>query len=86
MPPQEVGSCAALRILSAHRNHLTALPAELDHISGLAVLNLTGNLIQHLPVSFMKLRKVTAIWLSQNQNKPLIQLNQGCNSILLSLD
>ena len=80
-----MGSCAALRILSAHRNHLTALPAELDHISGLAVLNLTGNLIQHLPVSFMKLRKVTAIWLSQNQNKPLIQLNQGCNSVHLKI-
>ena len=74
--PKEVGSCAALKILSAHKNHLAALPAELDHISGLAVLNLTGNVIQHLPVSFMKLRKVTAIWLSQNQNKPLIQLNQ----------
>ena len=79
--PKEVGSCAALKILSAHRNHLMALPAELDHISELSVLNLTGNLIQHLPVSFMKLRKVTAIWLSQNQNKPLIQLNQGCNLI-----
>jgi Leucine-rich repeat (LRR) protein len=74
--PKEIGSCTALRILSVHGNRLTALPAELDHISELAVLNLTGNMIQNLPVSFMKLRKITAIWLSENQNKPLIQLNQ----------
>ena len=74
--PKELGSCASLKILSAHGNRLTGLPAEIDHISNLAVINLTGNLIQNLPVSFMKLRNITALWLSENQNKPLIQLNQ----------
>ena len=74
--PKEVGSCISLRILSAHGNRLTTLPAELDHITDLAVINLTGNMIQNLPVSFMKLTNISALWLSENQNKPLIQLNQ----------
>ncbi len=74
--PSELGSCGSLRILSARDNRLTTLPAELDHISDLSVINLTGNLIRFLPVSFIKLRKISALWLSENQNKPLIQLCQ----------
>ncbi len=74
--PSELGSCSSLRVLNAHANRLTTLPAELDHIAGLSVINLTGNLIRHLPVSFTKLRHITALWLAENQNKPLIQLNQ----------
>ena len=65
-----------MSVLSAHKNHLTALPAELDHISGLAVLNLTGNLIQHLPVSFMKLRKVGTD-ISDQCGDPLGSNSQG---------
>jgi len=74
--PPDLGSCVSLRILSAHANRLTTLPAELDHIDGLGVINLTANLVKYLPVSFMKLRNITALWLSENQTKPLIQLNQ----------
>lgn len=33
-------------------------------------------MIQHLPVSLMKLGNITAIWLSENQHKPLVQLVQ----------
>ena len=62
--------------MSAHGNRLTTLPAEIDHIKNLAVINLTANMIQHLPVSLMKLHNITAIWLSENQHKPLVQLNQ----------
>ena len=43
-------------------------------MSALAVLNLSGNSIPHLPVSFVKLKQITAIWLAQNQTKPLVQL------------
>ena len=41
------------QILSAHGNRLHALPAELDHISDLAVINVTANLIRNLPVKFL---------------------------------
>ena len=44
-------------------------------MSQLAVLTLAGNYIPHLPVSFVKLKSITAIWLSNNQTKPLVQLN-----------
>ena len=73
--PPEVGSCKSLKILSAHGNKLQSLPAELGHIVNLAVLNLAGNFIPHLPVSFVKLKSITAIWLANNQTKPLVQLN-----------
>ena len=51
------------------------LPDELGHIVNLAVLNLAGNFLPHLPVSFIKLKSITAIWLANNQTKPLVQLN-----------
>ena len=44
-------------------------------MSQLAVLTLAGNYIPHLPVSFVKLKSITAIWLANNQTKPLVQLN-----------
>ncbi|CAB4064871.1 Erbin,Protein lap4,Leucine-rich repeat-containing protein 1,Leucine-rich repeat-containing protein 7 [Lepeophtheirus salmonis] len=74
--PKDLGSCVSLRILSVHGNHLTYLPAELGHISNLSVMNITANAIRYLPVSFMKLTKINALWISENQNKPLIQLIQ----------
>ena len=55
---------------------LSTLPAEIDHIINLAVINLTANMIQNLPVSLMKLSNISAIWLSENQHKPLVQLVQ----------
>eukprot|EP00090_Calanus_glacialis_P017436 TRINITY_DN2715_c0_g1_i4.p1 TRINITY_DN2715_c0_g1~~TRINITY_DN2715_c0_g1_i4.p1 ORF type:complete len:1218 (-),score=253.04 TRINITY_DN2715_c0_g1_i4:69-3722(-) len=73
--PPEIGSCRNMKILSAHGNKLTGLPDELGHIVNLAVLNLAGNFIPHLPVSFVKLKSITAIWLANNQTKPLVQLN-----------
>ena len=51
------------------------LPDEVGHMSQLAVLTLAGNYIPHLPVSFVKLKSITAIWLANNQTKPLVQLN-----------
>ena len=44
-------------------------------MSQLAVLTLSGNYIPPPPGSFVKLKSITAIWLSNNQTKPLVQLN-----------
>jgi len=74
--PPEIGSCRNMKVLSVHGNKLTSLPAELGHISRLAVLNVSSNHIPHLPVSFIKLKNITAMWLADNQTKPLVQLNQ----------
>nr|XP_053636548.1 mucin-5AC-like isoform X5 [Cherax quadricarinatus] len=71
--PPELGSCSRLTVLTAASNHLTSVPAELGHLPRLAVLNLCDNLIPHLPVSLTKL-KLRALWLSENQNKPQVQL------------
>lgn len=71
--PPEIGSCVQLTVLTAASNRLTSVPAELGHLPKLAVLNLCENLIPHLPVSLTKL-KLRALWLSENQNKPQVQL------------
>ncbi|XP_068200291.1 erbin-like isoform X2 [Palaemon carinicauda] len=71
--PPELGSCSRLTVLTAASNRLTSVPAELGHLPQLAVLNLCANLIHHLPVSLTKL-KLRALWLSENQNKPQVQL------------
>ncbi|XP_071512851.1 uncharacterized protein [Panulirus ornatus] len=71
--PPELGSCSQLTVLTAASNRLTSVPAELGHLTNLAVLNICDNLIHHLPVSLTKL-KLRALWLSENQNKPQVQL------------
>ncbi|CAL4067329.1 unnamed protein product, partial [Meganyctiphanes norvegica] len=71
--PSELGSCSRLSVLTASSNQLTCVPAELGHLQRLAVLNLCNNLINNLPVSFSKL-KLRALWLSDNQNKPTVNL------------
>ena len=54
---------------------LLSIPREVGHITQIAVLNLAGNRIPHLPLSFVKLKRISAIWLTENQTKPLVQLN-----------
>ncbi|KAG7170200.1 flocculation protein FLO11-like isoform X2 [Homarus americanus] len=71
--PPELGSCSQLTVLTAASNRLMSVPAELGHLPRLAILNLCDNLILHLPVSLTKL-KLRALWLSENQNKPQVQL------------
>ena len=50
-------------------------------MSQLAVLTLAGNYIPHLPISFVKLKSITAIWLANNQTKPLVQLNTDIDPV-----
>ncbi|XP_042909223.1 uncharacterized protein [Parasteatoda tepidariorum] len=72
--PSEIGSCLKLTILSLRDNKLVHIPDELGHITALKVINLSGNLLQYLPFSIAKLPNLQALWLSENQNKPLIPL------------
>lgn len=72
--PPELGSCMGLTIFSARGNRLTSIPAELGHIVNLRIVNLCDNFIKSLPFSVTKLAKLQALWLSENQNKPLIPL------------
>lgn len=60
---------------------LNRIPREVGHITNIAVLNLAGNSISHLPLSFVKLKSITAIWLSENQTKPLVQLNPDTDPV-----
>ncbi|KAF2367699.1 Leucine-rich repeat [Trinorchestia longiramus] len=71
--PSELGSCSSLAILTLASNKLQALPPEIGHLSTLKVLNVCDNNIRNLPVSFSKL-KLLALWLSDNQAKPSVQL------------
>merc|ERR1719394_1408421 len=73
--PPSIGWLRCLHTLNVDENDLEDLPPELGHIVNLAVLNLAGNAVPHLPVSFVKLKAITAIWLANNQTKPLVQLN-----------
>ncbi|XP_018015311.1 nascent polypeptide-associated complex subunit alpha, muscle-specific form isoform X1 [Hyalella azteca] len=71
--PSELGSCSRLAVLTLASNKLQALPPEIGHLSTLRVLNVCDNSIRNLPVSFSKL-KLRALWLSDNQAKPSVQL------------
>ncbi|XP_054715521.1 erbin-like [Uloborus diversus] len=79
--PCEIGSCLKLTILSLRDNKLVVIPDELGHISALKVINLSGNLLQYLPFSIAKLPNLQALWLSENQNKPLIPLQSDTDRI-----
>ncbi|GIY63655.1 hypothetical protein CEXT_786161 [Caerostris extrusa] len=79
--PCEIGSCLKLTILSLRDNKLVQIPDELGHVTALKVINLSGNLLQYLPFSIAKLPNLQALWLSENQNKPLIPLQSDTDRI-----
>ena len=51
----EVCSLQQLSVLSVRNNILASLPPHIGLCSALAVLDLRGNLIQHLPLTFSSL-------------------------------
>lgn len=57
-------------------NRINEIPAEIGHISSLRVLNLVNNQLRYLPMSLLKLDKLSALWLSNNQSQPLVPLQQ----------
>ncbi|KAF8777221.1 Erbin like protein [Argiope bruennichi] len=79
--PSEIGSCLKLTILSLRDNKLVQIPDELGHVTALKVINLSGNLLQYLPFSIAKLPNLQALWLSENQNKPLIPLQSDTDRV-----
>ncbi|XP_030852809.1 uncharacterized protein LOC589701 isoform X2 [Strongylocentrotus purpuratus] len=72
--PAELGSCSGITLLSLRGNYLQVLPDEIGRIAKLTVVNLSNNRLQSLPYSFTKLKNLQALWLSENQSKPLIPL------------
>ncbi|KAH9523504.1 hypothetical protein Btru_040175 [Bulinus truncatus] len=72
--PAELGSCSGITVLSVRTNKLTYIPDELGRIPRLRVLNLSDNYLRYLPFSIIKLKELQALWLTENQTRPLIPL------------
>ena len=52
----QLGDCVKLNILSARDNQLKELPSELSKATCLRVLDVSGNRLNHLPISFATLQ------------------------------
>uniref|UniRef100_A0A2C9JVF7 PDZ domain-containing protein n=1 Tax=Biomphalaria glabrata TaxID=6526 RepID=A0A2C9JVF7_BIOGL len=72
--PAELGSCSGITVLSMRSNKLTYIPDELGRIPRLRVLNLSDNYLRYLPFTIIKLKELQALWLTENQTRPLIPL------------
>ncbi|KAK6618206.1 hypothetical protein RUM44_002657 [Polyplax serrata] len=77
--PSEIGSCTKLSIINAAYNRLQVLPSEIGYLNNLKVLDVVGNFLMYLPITIINLRGVRAIWLSANQNVPLIPFTEDLN-------
>lgn len=73
--PPEIGSCSKLTVLSLRANKLTKIPPEIGHLSSLKVLNLVRNSLSCLPQSLLNCDNLVALWLSENQSKPLVPMH-----------
>ncbi|XP_063623979.1 leucine-rich repeat-containing protein 1 [Cydia splendana] len=73
--PPEIGSCSKLSVLSLRANKLTKVPPEIGHLSSLKVLNLVRNSLNSLPQSLLNCDNLVALWLSENQSKPLVPMH-----------
>ena len=61
-------------LLSFRNNHISELPSEFSGLTKLSILNLVGNQLQHLPYSFTTLNSISAIWIAENQSRPILDL------------
>ena len=73
--PKSICSCTNLRILSIGNNFIKCLPEELGRLTSLQVLNVRNNNLSYLPFSLTKISNLKSLWLSENQNKPLVQFH-----------
>nr|XP_014344760.1 PREDICTED: protein LAP2 [Latimeria chalumnae] len=71
-----IGNWKNVTVLFLHSNKLESLPEEMGDMQKLKVINLSDNRLKNLPYSFTKLQQLTAMWLSDNQSKPLIPLQK----------
>lgn len=72
--PATIGQCKSLRILNVASNNLLSLPDEIGNLKEIRVLNLANNYLRHLPITSAQLPNLTALWLNDNQKKPLMAL------------
>lgn len=73
--PPEIGSCTKLSVLSVRANKINKIPPEIGHLSSLRVLNLVRNSLSCLPQSLLNCDNLVALWLSENQSKPLVPMH-----------
>lgn len=73
--PPSICSCTNLRILSLADNCIKILPEDMGRLSSLQVMNLCNNSLSYLPFSLTKISSLKSLWLSENQNKPLVQFH-----------
>ena len=50
------------------------IPAEFSGLTKLSILNVVGNQLQYLPYTFTTLKSITAIWIAENQSRPILDL------------
>jgi len=55
-------------------NQLFDMPAECGGLLDLRILNVIGNRLSHLPFSLTSLKKLSAIWVAENQSRPIVEL------------
>jgi len=59
---------------------LSSIPDEIGSLHNLVILTLTQNKIQNLPLSILKLANLNALWMSENQSRPLTPLQNDFES------
>ena len=64
----QVGQCQTLHVMSVRENELCELPEELGSLKELRVLDIIGNRIRCLPISFSNLQ-LDAFWIDSSQVK-----------------
>jgi len=72
--PLELGSCTAMTILSLRDNRIVRIPDDIGRMPNLQVINLACNRLECLPYTFRKLTSLKALWISENQSKPMVPL------------
>uniref|UniRef100_A0A8C7KT18 Erbb2 interacting protein n=1 Tax=Oncorhynchus kisutch TaxID=8019 RepID=A0A8C7KT18_ONCKI len=86
MVDEQICGCESLQDLLLSNNALTQLPGSIGSLKKLTALKVDENQLMYLPdsvgglrnlpYSFTKLNQMTAMWLSENQSKPLIPLQK----------
>uniref|UniRef100_A0A8C7TF98 Erbb2 interacting protein n=1 Tax=Oncorhynchus mykiss TaxID=8022 RepID=A0A8C7TF98_ONCMY len=81
--PSSIGQCVSIRTFAADHNFLTQLVGLCYYVHAVLCGDFNCNSfsvcvsrLRNLPYSFTKLNQMTAMWLSENQSKPLIPLQK----------
>ncbi|GAB5566917.1 erbin isoform X1 [Prionailurus iriomotensis] len=88
--PDSIGGLASIEELDCSFNEVEALPSSVGQLTNIRTFAADHNYLQqlppeemvlkNLPFSFTKLQQLTAMWLSDNQSKPLIPLQKETDS------